>query len=369
MNNAMIVLGNALHRVVPTLMAIDRERENKRRYDMQDARAAEEFGMRKQSHNAQMAATGLQVLRMQQEAEDDAKLREHLIAWRDNRGKIQQGDFSAFEAGLAEYNQNQGWGADGFTMKPRPTDDGKATILDRYDSSGKLIESSPPLTRGEVLKLYDMGMAEKMKWISPKRYDQAVTGLAKQQAEATKRAHEERIATGKNTTSLEVAKINQGGADRRHAGTLAVQRDRLEFDKTRPDGGLTLAQQRQNEEILAAREIVGGLSDDEIRKRTQQYQQSGRINDDFDPGLARQVSLANRRLIGDDEAFDARTGRQPAAQPATGGKPKGTPIERARAAMADDPNMDGLTLGDQVMGKGFKVYKDGKHVGYYGAGR
>lgn len=59
-------------------------------------------------------------------------------------------------------------------MKPRPTDDGKATILDRYDSSGKLIESSPPLTRGEVLKLYDMGMAEKMKWISPKRYDQAV---------------------------------------------------------------------------------------------------------------------------------------------------------------------------------------------------
>lgn len=357
MSNALIALGHALRGYVPTAMAIDSERENKRRYDQQDARAAEEFGMRKQSHNAQMAATGLQFMKMQREQEDDQKLREHLISWRDNRGKIQAGDFAAFEEGLREYNSNSGWAADGFTMKPRPTEDGKATILDRYDASGKLIESSPPLTRGEVLKLYDMGMAEKMKWLNPKRYDQAVTGLAKQQAEATKRAHEEKLATGKNSTSLEVAKINQGGADRRHAGSLAVQRDRLEFDKTRPGGGLTLEQQRQNEEILAARETVDGLSDDEIKRRTQQYQQSGRINDEFDPGLARQVGLANRRLIGDDPAFGQR-------QKPTG--PKQTPIQAAQAALASNPDMAGMRLGKQTP-RGFEVFDaDGNLRGHLG---
>lgn len=360
MSNALIALGHALRGYVPTAMAIDRERENKRRYDTQDARAAEEFGMRKQSHNAQMAATGLQVQRMQQEQEDDAKLREHLIAWRDSRQKIQQGDFSAFESGLAEYNQNQGWAADGFTMKQRPTDDGKATILDRYDSSGKLIESSPPLTRGEVLKLYDMGMAEKMKWISPKRYDQAVTGLAKQQAEAAKRAHEERIATGKNTTSLEVAKINQGGADRRHAGTLAVQRDRLEFDKTRPDGGLTLAQERSNAEIIAAREMLGGLSDEEIDKRSTTTMQNGRENRDFNPAIAQAAKLYRRRLIGDDPWFDQRQGRQQSAAP------KQTPLQAAQAALEADPNMAGMRLGKQTM-RGFEVFDaDGNLRGHLG---
>lgn len=118
----------------------------------------------------------------------------------------------------------------------------------------------------------------------------------------------------------------------------------------------------------AAREMVAGMTDEDIRARTTSTMASGRENPNFDPAIARAAKLASRRKIGDDQDFDARTGKQPAAQPAAGGKPKGTPIERARAALDADPNMAGLTLGEQTL-KGFKVLKDGKHVGYYGAAK
>lgn len=386
MSKALLNLGHAFLGAAPVLMALDRQREDKRRYDLQDARAAEEFGLRKQSHAQQMAATGLQVQKMQHEQDDDAKLREHLISWRDSRGKIQAGDFSPFMAGLEEYNAGQGWAADGFTMKHRQTEDGKATILDRFNAAGDLIESSPPLTRGEVLKLYDMGMAEKMKWLNPKRYDQAVAGVAARQAKLEERASKEKIASGNNATSLEVARINQGGADRRHAGTLAVQRDRLEFDKTRPSGGLTLSQQRQNEEIDAAREMIFGLSDEEIRSRTTASTASGRENPDFDPALARAAKLASRRKIGEDQQFDQRnrSGAQSVqnasytdladvvhgnAVPSSAGKaagPKQTPLQAAQTALDADPNMKGMRLGKQTF-KGFEVFDaDGNLRGHFG---
>ncbi len=366
MSNALIALGHAMRGYVPAAMGIDRQQENKRRYDQTDARAAEEHDMRKQSFAQQMAATGLQTAKMQRELDDDAKLREHLIAWRDGRQRIQDGDLNDFEAGLREYNAGQGWAADGFTMKPRLTDDGSATILDRYDASGKLIESSPPLTRGEVLKLYDTGMAEKMKWLNPKRYDQAVAGVAARQAgvaarqaKLEDRVSRERIAAGNNATTLEVARINQGAADRRHTGTLAVQRDRLEFDKSNPGGGLTPEQQRQNEEILAAREAVAGLTPEEIKSRTDNATLTGRPNPNFDPDMARNASLARRRLIGDDPTFDQRRTRQSAGT-------KRTPLQAAQAALDADPNMKGMRLGNQTM-RGFEVFDaDGKLVGHFG---
>jgi hypothetical protein len=363
--NKAFSLGHAFRGAVPVMMTIDRERENKRRFDVQEARAGEEFNMRKQSHGALMAQTGLQTLKLQQQQEDDQKLRDHLLGWRDNRQKIQQGDFAPFMEGLAEYNSNQGWAADGYSMKPRQTESG--TILDRHDANGKLVESSPPMTRGEVLKLYDLGMAEKMKFFNPARYDQFIAGVTARQAKLEERRSREKIADSKNETSLKVAGINQGGADRRHAGTLAVQRDRLEWDKVRPSGGLTLSQQRQNEEIAAARDMVTGLTDEEIRQRTAPTTATGRENPDFDPSLARAAKLASRRLIGEDPQFDQRNrGAQTVQASATNGKPAGTPIERAQAALAADPALAGFSLGKQTM-KGFEVFDaDGNLRGHLG---
>jgi hypothetical protein len=156
-----------------------------------------------------------------------------------------------------------------------------------------------------------MGMVEKMKWLNPARYDQAIKGVAEQQAKLAEQRSREKIAAGNNATTLEAAKVNQGGADRRHAGTLAVQRDRLAWDKERPSGGLTLSQQRANEEIAAAREMLSGLSDEEIDKRSTTTMQNGRENRDFNPAIAQAAKLYRRRLIGDDPWFDKRNqGRQ-----------------------------------------------------------
>ncbi len=125
-------------------------------------------------------------------------------------------------------------------------------------------------------------------------------------------------------------------------------------------GGLTLTQQRSNMEIDAAREMIDGLSDDGIRKRTTPTLLSGRENPDYDMALARAAKLASRRKVGEDEWFDERQGRQPAAA----AKPAGTPKERAMAALAANPETAGYTLGDQTA-QGFKVLdKSGKLVGH-----
>ena len=129
-------------------------------------------------------------------------------------------------------------------------------------------------------------------------------------------------------------------------------------------GGLTAAQQRSNFEIDAAREMVAGLSDEDIRQRTAPTTATGRTDDLFDPALARAAKLASRRKIGDDETFDARTATKPAAQPAANRKPAGTPKERAMAALTANPETAGFTLGDQTP-QGFKVLdKSGKLAGY-----
>lgn len=71
--------------------------------------------------------------------------------------------------------------------------------------------------------------------------------------------------------------------------------------------GLTLPQQRGNAEIDAARETVAGLTPEDIRYRTAKTLDYGKANSDYDPTLARSVSLAGRRKIGTDQTFDNRS--------------------------------------------------------------
>jgi hypothetical protein len=246
---------------------------------------------------------------------------------------------------------------DGRKIKMTALDDGQLRI-DQVGTDGKVLNSKT----GKVADLAEQAALA----LNPL---QAVKFMAEQNA---KRQGES--ATLNRQIQLEELRqkgreTSEDRRDERLGMRLDAQGRQLErrLEAGSGRGGLTAAQQRGNFEIDAAREMVAGLSDEDIRQRTAPTTATGRENPLFDPALSRAAKLAGRRKIGDDEAFDARTGKQPAAQPA--GKPAGTPIERARASMAADPNMEGLTLGDQVMGKGFKVYKNGKHVGYYGAGR
>lgn len=128
---------------------------------------------------------------------------------------------------------------------------------------------------------------------------------------------------------------------------------------------LTPAQQRVNLEIQAARDLVGGLPPEELRRLTATKTDSGRDNPDYSHQLAAAARLEKRRKTGADDVFDQRT----APQGRQTSKPAGTPIERARAALEADPNMAGLSLGKQTL-RGFEVLDaDGRLVGHFAAGK
>jgi hypothetical protein len=120
---------------------------------------------------------------------------------------------------------------------------------------------------------------------------------------------------------------------------------------------LTLPQRRSNFEIESARKAVEDLTPDEIKKRTQQFSATGRENKDFDPALAKAVSLAGRRMYGNDEHFDQR--QQPAVQ-----QPAGTDHDYVTRFKADK-DMQGHKIGKQT-DLGYEVLdSSGKVVGHY----
>jgi hypothetical protein len=128
-------------------------------------------------------------------------------------------------------------------------------------------------------------------------------------------------------------------------------------------GGLSIPQQRANEEIENARKVIAGMSADEIRQKTTPSMASGRDNPLYDGRLASAVKLSGKRKYGEDQDFGQGSGNQAASKAA------GTPKERALSAMTADPAMKGFSLGD-FDGRKFKVLDaSGKHVGYYGGAR
>ncbi|HOB65834.1 hypothetical protein [Ottowia sp.] len=128
------------------------------------------------------------------------------------------------------------------------------------------------------------------------------------------------------------------------------------------DRPLTSAQQRSNAEIDAAREAINGLSLEEIRRRTSKATNTGRENPNYDPGLARQAALANRRKIGEDDTFDTAP-RGPAL------RQQQDAATRARQDLAkrfsSDASMNKYKLG-QSTDRGVEVLDSrGKLIGYY----
>lgn len=205
--------------------------------------------------------------------------------------------------------------------------------------------------------------------------------------------HGKREAEGASLNkSLELERLRQEGADVRDDRREERLQTRLDAQSANLErrlstqggrGGPTASQLRSNAEIDAAREAVAGLSPQEIMRRTAKATNTGRENPDYDPGLARQAALANRRKIGDDEIFDQpkpKGGEVFAGKPLAdmtdgqlqqfgrsagqGGKVK-IDAELARRTLAGIPQMQGHQIGQYVEGKGYQVLDpQGRPVSY-----
>lgn len=131
---------------------------------------------------------------------------------------------------------------------------------------------------------------------------------------------------------------------------------RIDDRANRPAPGLTLPQVRSNLEIDAARKQIAGMTSDEITKRTQQFSATGRENPSYDPTLAKAVTLAGRRMYGDDPEFDQR--QQGLTQPQAGSD------DVANRFNADSA-MKGRRLGKRA-DRGMEVFDaSGQLIGYY----
>lgn len=126
-----------------------------------------------------------------------------------------------------------------------------------------------------------------------------------------------------------------------------------------PAERLTLPMQRSNAEIDAARKMVAGLSQEEIRRRTAKQTNTGRDNPDFDQTLEHAVNLSNRRKVGVDDHFDQRLQQATQAQPPQG--TDGDAITRFKA----DPTMKGHAPGKQTANGTEVLDSTGKLIGYY----
>lgn len=158
-------------------------------------------------------------------------------------------------------------------------------------------------------------------------------------------------AADRNQIQMRGQDLTASTAANRIAGQERIVQQRTQDAGTR----LTLPQRRSNFEIDAARERVAGLSPEEIKRKTDNYTATGRENPDFDPTLAKAVSLANRRKYGDDADFDQRQQAQ---------QPEGDNGDVATRFKADQA-MRGHTLGKQT-DSGVEVFDaSGKLVGHY----
>lgn len=130
-------------------------------------------------------------------------------------------------------------------------------------------------------------------------------------------------------------------------------------------GGPSLAQQRGNAEIDAARQSIAGLTPDEIKRKTAKTTNTGRENPDFDPTLERAASLANRRKVGADDHFDQRQQAQP-QQPAAG-TAAAPAYDRADIAnrFRSERSMDSHKLGNDTPNGVEVLDASGKVIGHY----
>lgn len=159
------------------------------------------------------------------------------------------------------------------------------------------------------------------------------------------------IAEGKLDTATEIAKAK---------GDVALKLGGMR-QEAKNNPVLTSTQKFKNMEIDAARKRIEGLSQDDIKKRTQKFTDSGRENKDYDPQLERRVRIARLRKMGEDPFFDRILGVQTESDNPGNATPTDTVLDR----FASDPSMKGMRPGRSTP-NGVEVFdSSGKLIGHY----
>lgn len=234
------------------------------------------------------------------------------------------------------------------TVKLAPSEDGQQVTATFFDHEGKQIHA---MTQPIGAFARQAGMA-----LAPEKL---VEFQAQQQAK-----RESETAVAERQVHLEQLRqqgqeVREDRRDERLQTRLNAQTADLEkrLSAQGRRGGLTLSQQRQNDEIEAARELVGSMSPGEVQRRSQRADHVGRENRDYDPAIARAANLAGRRKIGGDDYFDERrVSPKPAAN--------GADLTKRFAA---DPRTKGYKLGPVDPKKGLPTVLDaaGKVIGHF----
>lgn len=269
---------------------------------------------------------------------DSEEGKAHATEWLAGVRSLEIGNYDdalkRFEAMYNEQRLN-----DGHTVKLTPLDDGRQYRIDQVSADGQVIGSKT----GNTTDLANTAASA----LSPLA---AVRFHAEQQALRAKEAA--LLDRQIQIKQLDVAR-DENREDRRD------ERLAMRLDANR-DRGLTLPQQRSNAEIDAARELVAGMDQAEIRRRTAKTTNTGRENPDFDPSLERAARLAARRKVGVDDVFDRRQEGAVARQSAPAVADRSDVVKRFRAERA----MDGYSLGKETP-NGIEVLSNGRVVGHY----
>lgn len=256
--------------------------------------------------------------------------------WTNAVRKIEMGDLDGAVPDLAKLYTSY---PDGQRAQATKLDGGKYQIDMIDEATGKTV-NTVTLESGDLVRKAAMAL----------RPEKLAEFLATQEGKRTAEA-------ASLNKSLELERLKQEGQDSRDDRRDERLTTRIDADAERRAGGtpLTPTQQRSNAEIDAAREAVAGMSPQDIMRKTAKATNTGRENPDYDPGLARQAGLANRRKIGADDAFD---GRQ--TKPAAPAFDRTDIAKRFRA----DPSMGTRTLGKETQ-NGIEVMEKGKLIGYF----
>lgn len=150
--------------------------------------------------------------------------------------------------------------------------------------------------------------------------------------------------------------LRAGTAADRTASNEAIAAARI-TERSAP----SLGQQRGNAEIDAARARISGLTPDEIKRKTANFTATGRENPEYDPTLAKAVTLANRRKIGSDNEFDQRQQPQQTAGINEHGYDRADVAQRFRSERA----MDRHKLGNDTPNGVEVLDVSGKVIGHY----
>ncbi len=150
--------------------------------------------------------------------------------------------------------------------------------------------------------------------------------------------------------------LRAGTAADRTASNEAIAAARI-TERSAP----SLGQQRGNAEIDAARARISGLTPDEIKRKTANFTATGRENPEYDPTLAKAVTLANRRKVGADDDFDQRQQPQQPAGANEHGYDRADVAQRFRSERA----MDRHKLGNDTPNGVEVLDASGKVIGHY----